>query len=419
MTDTLAPVRQAADGEPVDVARTTAAVVGGGPAGMVLALLLARAGVEVTLLEAHGDFDRQFRGDSLHPSVLEIMDQLGLADRLHRLPHTRVPSIPIDTPEGPLVPVDLRVLRTPFPYIMLVHQARFLEFLAEEAARYPTFRLVRSANVRRLVVEGGVVRGARWRGPGGWHEVRAAVTIAADGRNSKVRALAGLEPVGREVPMDTLWFRLPRRPGDPPRSWGRLAGGRFLGFLQREDHWQVTASIVKGSYPHVRAEGLAAFRSRLAATVPEFADRLLALEDWSELSLLSVRADRLPRWHRPGLLLIGDAAHAMSPAAGVGINVAIQDAVVAANVLAAPLRARQRRGGEVPESLLAAVQRRREVPVRIIQAVQRLAERPIAAAMAGRPAVPPLARRVVRAPGVRGVLARFLGLGVWRVPVRT
>jgi len=248
--------------------------------------------------------------------------------------------------------------------------------------------------------------------------VRAAVTVAADGRNSKVRALAGLEPVGREAGIDSIWFRVPAQAGDPSGSWGRLAGGHFLAFLRREDHWQVSTGIIKGSYPRLRDAGLPAFRSQLAALAPQFAERLLALEDRNELSVMSVRADRLPRRHRRGLLLIGDAAHAMSPAVGVGINVAIQDAVAAANVLAGPLRARQRDGRELPESLLAAVQRRREVPVRIIQAVQQLAEHQVVAALKGRDASP-FALRVVRAPGVRGLLARLLGLGVWRVRVRT
>ncbi len=193
------------DEEVRDVTRTACVVVGGGPAGAVLSLLLARVGVEVTLLESHGDFDRQFRGDSLHPSVLEIMDEIGLAERLHELPHTEVPSIPIQTPDGPLVPVDLRHIRGSYQYIMLVPQARFLEIVTEEAAHYPNFRLVMGANVRRLVEEDGAVRGVRYRAKDGWHEVRAALVVAADGRNSKVRHIAGFEPAATFVsPSDTL-----------------------------------------------------------------------------------------------------------------------------------------------------------------------------------------------------------------------
>ena len=411
--------KQVEEEEVLDVRHTSCVVVGGGPAGAVLTLLLARQGVEVTLLEAHGDFDRQFRGDSLHPSVLEIMDEIGLAERLHELPHTNVPGIPIQTPDGPLVPVDLRYLRSPYQYIMLVPQARFLDLITKEAARNPSFRLVMGANVRRLVEEDGTVRGVRYRAKDGWHEVRAGLVIAADGRNSKVRHLAGFEPAATFVsPSDTLWFRLPRGDGDPEESFGRIAHDRFVGMLYRDDHWQVSYNIPKGSYSELKAAGLPALRRALTRVLPEFAAHLEHLQDWKQFSLLSVESSRLGRWHRAGLLFIGDAAHVMSPALGVGINFAIQDAVAAANVLARPLLAFQRDGTTVPERHLAAVQRQRELPTRVIQRLQEYGGRSIANVFAGRPAMSPTVRRLLRAPIVRGLLARVIGLGLWRVRVR-
>ena len=416
----VAGVREQVEEEEVlDVRYTSCVVVGGGPAGAVLALLLARQGVEVTLLEAHGDFDRQFRGDSLHPSVLEIMAELGLVERLHELPHTKVPGIPIQTPDGPLVPVDLRYLRSSYQYIMLVPQARFLDLITEEAARYPNFHLVMGANVRRLVEEDGAVRGVRYRTKDAWHEVRAGLVIAADGRNSKVRHLAGFEPAATFVsPSDTLWFRLPRGEGDPEESFGRIAHGRFVGMLYRADHWQVSYNIPKGSYSALKAVGLPALRHTLALVLPEFATHLERLQDWRQFSLLSVESSRLGRWHRPGLLFIGDAAHVMSPALGVGINFAIQDAVVAANVLMRPLLAFQRDGTPVAEGHLAAVQRRRELPTRVIQRLQEHGGHSMAKVFAGKPAMSSTVRRLLRAPVVRGLLARIIGLGIWRVHVR-
>lgn len=407
------------DEEVRDVTRTACVVVGGGPAGAVLSLLLARVGVEVTLLESHGDFDRQFRGDSLHPSVLEIMDEIGLAERLHELPHTEVPSIPIQTPDGPLVPVDLRHIRGSYQYIMLVPQARFLELVTEEAAHYPNFRLVMGANVRRLVEEDGAVRGVRYRAKDGWHEVRAALVVAADGRNSKVRHIAGFEPAATFVsPSDTLWFRLPRQESDPEESFGRISHGKFVGMLYREDHWQVSYNIPKGSYPKLKTAGLPALRRALTEVLPEFAAHLEHLQDWRQFSLLSVESSRLGRWHRPGLLFIGDAAHVMSPALGVGINFAIQDAVAAANVLTQPLLTFQRNGTPVDEHQLAAVQRQRELPTRIIQRLQELGGRSMANVFAGKSAMSPTARRLLRAPVIRGLLARAIGLGLWRMHVR-
>ncbi len=407
------------DEAPAQVRTTACCVVGGGPAGAMLAFLLARQGVEVTLLEGHTDFDRDFRGDTLHPSVLEVLDSVGLADRLHELEHTKVTGIPVQTAEGPLLPVDLGRLRTPYHYIMLVPQARFLEFLTAEAARYPTFSLVMGASVRRLVIQDGVVRGVRYRARDGWHEVRAGLTVATDGRSSKVRSLAGLEPRSRTSHIDVLWFRLPRLPDEPGRTFGVVRPGHFLAVLQRPDHWQVAYLLRKGDFPQLRAAGLGELRHRIASALPAFARHAEHLTDWKQVSLLSVQTNRVPTWHRPGLLLLGDAAHAMSPVMGVGINYAIGDAVVAANLLTRPLLAWQRRGVAVPRRRLAAVQRRRELPIRFIQAVQRVQERALFATVAGGAGIPPLARRVLALPGVRRMVARVVGVGLWRVKVRT
>lgn len=404
--------------EALDAGRTSCVVVGGGPAGAVFSLLLARAGVAVTLLESHGDFDRQFRGESLHPSIIEILDGIGLAGRLHELPHTKVRTIPIETPEGPMVPADLRLLRSPYPYIMLVRQDLFLEFVTGEAARYPNFRLVMGANVRRLVWEDGRVVGVRYRAKDGWHEVRAGLTVATDGRNSRVRRLAELEAVATSPPLDVLWFRLPRLPGDPDRTFGRIGGGHFFGLFRRTDHWNVEVTIPKDAYSRLKEEGIGAFRRRVSRALPEFSEHLEHLRDWKEVSVLSVRADRLRRWHRPGLLVIGDAAHVMSPAVGVGINLAIQDAVVAANVLAGPLLRFQRAGSPVPEGRLAEVQRRRELPIRFMQALQGFGHRTVENAHAGRAPVSSATRRLMGLPLVRSGLARIIGVGLWRVKVR-
>lgn len=405
-------------GEPLSVRATTCCIVGGGPAGAVLGLLVARQGVEVTLLEAHRDFDREFRGDTLHPSVLELMDELGLADRLHELAHTKVRRVSFQTPDGALPFFDFDVLRSRYPYVMLVRQARFLEFITAEASRYPAFHLVMGANVKRLVERDGAVRGVRYRAHDGWHEVHATLTIACDGRHSTVRRLAGLEPVGHTPPIDVLWFHLPRRPGDPTQPFGRLGHGQFAGILDRGDRWQVAYIIPKGSYSQLRANGLPALRRAIAEVLPEFSAHLEELRDWRQLPLLSVEASRLRRWYRPGLLLIGDAAHVMTPAGGVGINYAIQDAVVAANVLTRPLLAWQRDSHPISTRRLRAVQRRRELPTRFIQAVQRVAQSGIEDGLLGRQVLSPAARRLLRLPGIRRIVARVIGIGLWRVHIR-
>ena len=392
---------------------TGCAIVGGGPAGVVLALLLARKGVPVTLLEAHEDFDRDFRGDTLHPSVLELLDELGLAERLHELPHAKIHTGSLMTPQGPVTLVDFRRLKTRFPYIMMLPQKDFLAFVVGEAARYPDFRLLMAARVESLIEEGGEVRGVRYEGPGGTEEVRAALTVGADGRGSRVRHLGRFEQVKTSPPMDVLWFRVPRRPEDPDGGLAFFGRGHMMVMLNRGEQWQAAYVILKGSSRQVRAAGIEALRRSLSEVVPQYADRFEELKDWKQVSTLSVESSRVKRWFRPGLLLLGDAAHVMSPVGGVGINYAIQDAVVAANVLAGPLRE-----GSLGAPHLREVQRQREWPTRLIQALQvRIQQRVIAAALDPRNTFRlPLALRVLlRIPILRDLPARVIGFGFKRV----
>ncbi|HEX2181550.1 MAG TPA: FAD-dependent oxidoreductase [Rubrobacteraceae bacterium] len=404
-----------------DVRRTTCCVVGGGPGGAVLALLLARAGVDVTLLEAHPDFDREFRGDTLHPSVMEIMDQLGLAERLLELRHTELRTVTLQTVSGPFTPVDLSRLDTRYPYITMMPQTSFLEFVTGEAERYPNFRLVMGARVRELVEEDGVVRGVRYDSEDGRHEVRALLTVGADGRGSRVRRLAGFEPVKTSPPMDVLWFKLPREKGDPEGLQGRFGRGHIAVMLDRDDYWQAGYVIPKGTYPELRREGIEALHRGFGELIPEFAGRVEHLKDWSQASLLSVESSMCPRWYRRGLLLIGDAAHVMSPVGGVGINYAIQDAVVAANVLSGPLKESQARLVDLDVRHLAKVQRRRELPTRLIQRAQALIQQQVLARAlrSDEPFAPPLPLRLLlRVPIVRNIPARIVGFGFWPVRVK-
>ncbi|MCA1687762.1 MAG: FAD-dependent oxidoreductase, partial [Actinobacteria bacterium] len=373
------------------------------------------------LLEAHPDFDREFRGDTLHPSVMEIMDQLGLADRLLELRHTEARSFTLQTVSGPFTPIDFSRVDTKFPYITVMPQTSFLEFITAEAKRYPKFRLVMEARVRELIEEDGVVRGVRYESDDGPHEVRAVLTVGADGRGSRVRRLAGFEPVRTSPPMDVLWFKLPREEGDPEGLVGRFGRGHIAIMLDRHDYWQAGYVIPKGTYPELRREGIESLHRGFAELIPEYAGRIEHVKDWKQASLLSVESSRCPRWYRPGLLLIGDAAHVMSPVAGVGINYAIQDAVAAANVLAEPLKESQSQLKDLDLRYLAAVQRRRELPTRLIQRFQALIQQGVLAPAlrSNEPFAPPLLLRLLlRVPVLGNIPSRIVAFGFWPVRVK-
>lgn len=360
-------------GAPPDVLETTCCIAGAGPAGAVLALLLAKAGVEVVLLEAHRDFDREFRGDTVHPATLELLDELGLVDQVLALAHSRMSRVQTATAGGPFAPVDLSYVEGRYPFIAMVPQARLLEVLTTEAARYPSFRLYMGATVHDLLRDpDGTVRGVTLKAGQRQCVIRAKLVVGADGRFSRVRKLIGEEPIGSAPPMDVLWFRLSRRPEDGDGVLTRIKSGHILIQLDRGSHWQLGFVFAKGRYQELRRDGLPALQKAIVEVAPNFADRVTELTDFKDLSLLSVESSRVRRWYRPGLLLIGDAAHAMSPIAGVGINLAIQDAVAAFNRLTRPLRT-----GSLAESDLAAVQRIRELPTRIIQAIQAQAQKRI------------------------------------------
>ncbi|MGW7365508.1 FAD-dependent oxidoreductase [Streptomyces sp. NPDC054841] len=364
--------------------RTTCCVVGGGPAGMVLGLLLARAGVAVTVLEKHGDFLRDFRGDTVHPSTLALLDDLGLAERFAGLPQRRVTTVQLPLgPDRSLVTVgDIGVLRGPYNYIAMVPQWDLLNLLADEAGREPSFSVRMSTEATSFLVERGRVTGVRYRtADGRTGELRATLTVACDGRSSLARSLPELGLRSFTCPMDAWWFRLPRREDDPHGLVGGVGERFFSAMIDRGDYWQVAALIQKGTDATRRAAGLDRFMADFTAAVPWLADRVHALRSWDEVKLLDVRLDRLRRWHRPGLLCIGDAAHAMSPVFGIGINLAVEDAVAAARYLVEPLRE-----GAVGLRDVRAVQRRRWPTTVVTQALQRTAHaRVIEPLLTGRP----------------------------------
>jgi 2-polyprenyl-6-methoxyphenol hydroxylase-like FAD-dependent oxidoreductase len=393
--------------------RTTCVVVGGGPAGMVLGLLLARAGVAVTVLEKHADFLRDFRGDTVHPSTLQLLDELGLAERFAELPYSRLDEVafPVDG-DRTVVVADFRRLPVRYPYIAMVPQWDLLNLLAEAGRDEPTYSLRMRTEMTDLIVESGRVRGVRYRTEDGASgELRAELTVACDGRGSAARRLAGLQPKEFPVPIDVWWFRLPRLPGDRPATLTPRAGtGRFALVIPRDRFLQLAYVGRKGTDPQLRAGGIERFREDVAELMPEFRDRLDALTSMDDVKHLDVRVNRLDRWHVDGLLCIGDAAHAMSPVGGVGINLAVQDAVAAATLLAEPLR----RGYPGPADL-AAVRARRILPTVLVQGLQRLLHRGLVAPIVeGRRMGPPepvlaLLRRV---PQLSFVPAYLIGMGL-------
>jgi 2-polyprenyl-6-methoxyphenol hydroxylase-like FAD-dependent oxidoreductase len=377
---------------------------------MMLGLLLARAGVDVLVLEKHADFLRDFRGDTIHPSTLEVLHELGMLEDFLALPHQEVRELSAQV-GGVRVPIaDFTHLPTRCRFVAFMPQWDFLDFLAARAARYPSFRLWMRAEATGLIEESGRVAGVEVTTPEGRREVRADLVVGADGRHSTVRERAGLEVREFGAPMDVLWFRLSRRHDDPAATMGRFGGGRIFVLIERDTYWQCGYVIAKGTIDLIRRQGIEAFRESVAGLVPFARDRVGELRSWDDVSLLTVRVDRLSRWYRPGLLCIGDAAHAMSPVGGIGINLALQDAVAAANLLAAPLKQ-----GRLTVDDLAKVQRRREMPTRVTQWLQVQAQNRVIAPVLGgaAPSRLPLALRLLKRFAVfRRIPARLIGIGV-------
>ena len=379
---------------------------------MMLGVLLARAGIDVIVLEKHGDFLRDFRGDTVHPSTLDVIHELGWLEQFLQRPHQEVREISGQIGDERVTIADFSHLPTRCRFIALMPQWDFLDFLAERGRQYEPFHLRMDAEVVGLIDEDGRIAGVRATTPRGALDVRAPLTVGADGRHSIVRERAGLIVDDFGVPIDVLWMRLSRRPDDPAQVLGNIRDGHVFVMLQRGDYWQCAFVIPNGGYEELRRDGrdgIDRFRQTIAAIVPFLADRVGELEDWDAIKLLTVKIDRLREWQRPGLLCIGDAAHAMSPIGGVGINLAIQDAVAAANILAEPLRR-----GQVTIDDLEAVQRRRAFPTRATQRLQRLIQdRVIGRTLrSGAPASLPLVARLLRDhPLLRRLPARMVGLG--------
>jgi 2-polyprenyl-6-methoxyphenol hydroxylase-like FAD-dependent oxidoreductase len=391
-----------------EVVETSCCVVGGGPAGMMLGYLLARRGVAVTVLEKHKDFFRDFRGDTVHPSTLEVLKEIDLLEEFLCLPHQKIKSLGLVIGDAKFEVADFRHLPTFCKFVALMPQWDFLNFLSSHAKHFPSFQLLISHEAADLVKDGERIAGVVARVDNREVQVRADLVVGCDGRHSVTRRAAGLEVIEHGVPIDVLWFRISRRNDDPAQVLGNINYGKALILIDRSDYFQAGLIIAKGSYGGIRARGIDAFRIGILQVAPWLGDRVNELRDWEQIKILTVQINRLRRWYRPGLLCIGDAAHAMSPAGGVGINLAIQDAVAAANLLAEPLMKQQ-----ISEAVLAAVQRRREFPTRITQAVQVMAHRGIARVFEtpGPIQAPWQLRAVQRIPGIHRALGYAVGVG--------
>jgi 2-polyprenyl-6-methoxyphenol hydroxylase-like FAD-dependent oxidoreductase len=396
---------------------TRCAIAGGGPAGVMLGYLLARAGVDVVVLEKHADFFRDFRGDTIHPSTLQVMHELGLLDAFLKQPHQEVRELGAQIGDELVQIADFSHLPTRCGFIAFMPQWHFLNFLAEEGKRYSTFHLRMQSEVDELLKNEDRVVGLTAATPQGELEVRADLVVGCDGRHSTVRALAGLDVEDLGAPMDVLWLRLSKKPGDGTESLGRIEPGRFFIMIDRGDYWQCAFVIPKGGFNELRRKGLEAFRLALVALKPELKNRVREIASWDDVKLLTVRVDRLKRWYRPGLLCIGDAAHAMSPIGGVGINLAIQDAVATANILASPLR-----DGTVTEEDLRKVQKRRILPTEMTQALQIFIQNRVVSnvlTMKTEPKPPLAAKLLNRFPWLRRWPARLIGMGFRPEHVKT
>jgi 2-polyprenyl-6-methoxyphenol hydroxylase-like FAD-dependent oxidoreductase len=401
-------------------APTTCLIAGGGPAGMVLGFLLARAGIEVLVLEKHPDFFRDFRGDTIHPSTFQLIYGLGLLDDFLRVPHQELHEIGAVIDDFSVTVANFSHLPVHCKFVGLMPQWDFLNFIAEKARAYPEFHLRMETEVTELIIENNRVKGVRAKTKNGEQEFRAALTIGADGRRSIVREKAGLEVIDLGAPIDVLWTRVSRQPGDPAQTLGRFRAGKILITLNREDYWQCAYVIPKGAFPAIQQKGLPAFRQDLESVAPFLQGRAAELKDWTDVKLLSVAVDRLRQWSRPGLLCIGDSAHAMSPIGGVGINLAIQDAVAAANALAQPLSQLQSTIALGPDldrldAHLHKVQARRTFPTRMTQALQVIAHKrfigPALALKAPITRLPLPLALLRRFPILRRIPARIVGLG--------
>jgi 2-polyprenyl-6-methoxyphenol hydroxylase-like FAD-dependent oxidoreductase len=401
--------REAPSAKDAAMIHTQLAIVGGGPAGMMLGLLMARAGIDVVILEKHKDFFRDFRGDTVHPSTLEVIHELGLLDEFLKRPHQKVRELSGIIGGVNVNLADFRYVPAHSPFIALMPQWDFLDFLAIHAKRYPNFRLIMEAGVTDLIEEGGRIAGLYADTPQGKLEIRADLVVGCDGRHSLVREKAGLPVSEFGVPIDVLWMRLSKEKEDSATTLGRIAAGSIFVTLDRGEYWQCALVIPKGGAETLRSEGLESFRRRIVRVAPGFTDRVGEITDWDQVKLLTVRVNRLHQWCRPGLLCIGDAAHAMSPIGGIGINLALQDAVAATNILA-PILAR----GVPSLGDLKRVQRRREFPTKMTQRLQMAIQNRVMTRVLAlkRDPKPPLPVRLLnRFPLLRRIPARLIGMG--------
>lgn len=399
---------------------TSCIVIGGGPAGMILGYLLARANVPVVVLESHHDFDRDFRGDTVHTNTLNLLHDAGIAERLlETVPHARVQKLRFFTGENTYTIADFATLKPPYNYLAVIPQVRFLDFLASESRPLPSYTLKMRANVRELIEEEGRVVGVRYQAEDGWHELRGQIVVSADGRHSTIRKGVGFEQIKSSPPMDVIWFRVPKiKEHDSSELLFRATLGHLMVMIDREDHWQIALIVQKDGFREIKARGIEPFKELLQKMAPGMEESFASLENWNDMTVLIVEAGRLKKWYRPGLLFIGDSAHTMSPVGGVGINYAIQDAVAAANALTEPLRS----GKTIEEEHLAEVQKEREFAVKFIQFVQTriqdiVVKRALSTADAGKPFKLPF---FLKLPFVGSIVSRIMGYGIhvtrWKKP---